>query len=80
MEGILAQRPPSAAFLGVGAAVLEATGSTDLDGKTVAVQGLGSVGYGLAQHLAHAGASLVAADVNRERLARAATELGAETV
>ena len=31
-------------FLGVGATVLEATGSSDLAGKTVAVQGLGSVG------------------------------------
>jgi len=67
-------------FLGVGAAVLEATGSTDLAGKTVALQGLGSVGRGLAEHLVQAGAGLVAADVNRERLARAAAELGAEIV
>ncbi len=67
-------------FLGVGAAVLEATGSSDLAGKTVAVQGLGSVGHGLAEHLVQAGAGLVAADVNRERLARAAAELGAEIV
>ena len=67
-------------FLGVGATVLEATGSSDLEGKTVAVQGLGSVGYALAEHLAHAGARLIAADVNPERLARAAGELGAEIV
>ena len=67
-------------FLGIGAAVLEATGSTDLAGKTVAVQGLGSVGKGLAEHLVQAGASLVATDVDRERLARVADELGAEVV
>nr|MBA3566950.1 Glu/Leu/Phe/Val dehydrogenase [Actinomycetota bacterium] len=67
-------------FLGVGAAMLRAAGSADLAGKTVAVQGLGSVGYGLAEHLARAGARLVAADVNRERVERAIAELGAEVV
>ena len=67
-------------FLGVGAALLEATGSAELSGKTVAVQGLGSVGYGLAESLVRAGARLVAADVNRERVARAVAELGAEVV
>ncbi len=67
-------------FLGVGAALLEATGSTDLAGKTVAVQGLGSVGYGLAEHLVRAGARLVAADVDPERVSRAAGELGAKVV
>jgi len=67
-------------FLGVGAAMLEATGSADLTGKTVAVQGLGSVGYGLAEHLVRSGARLVAADVNRERVERAIAELGAEVV
>ncbi len=67
-------------FLGVGAALLEATGSAELAGRTVAVQGLGSVGYGLAEHLRRAGASLVVADVNPERLAGATAELGAEIV
>ena len=67
-------------FLGVGAALLEATGSADLAGKSVAVQGLGSVGHGLAAHLVQAGASLVAADVDPERLGRVAAELGAESV
>ena len=67
-------------FLGVGATLLEATGSAELAGKAVAVQGLGSVGYGLAEHLRRAGASLVVADVNPERLAGATAELGAEIV
>ena len=38
-------------FLGVGAAELRGLGSADLAGKPVAVQGLGSVGYGLAERL-----------------------------
>lgn len=67
-------------FLGVGAALLEATGSAELVDKTVAVQGLGSVGCGLAEHLVRAGARLVVADVNPERLARTVAELGAEIV
>ncbi|MDQ3671885.1 MAG: leucine dehydrogenase [Actinomycetota bacterium] len=67
-------------FLGVGAALREATGSAELAGKTVAVQGLGSVGYGLAEHLVRAGARLVVADVNAERIARTVAELGAEVV
>ena len=67
-------------FLGVGAALLEATGSPELAGKTVAVQGLGSVGNGLAEHIVRAGARIVAADVNHERVARAVGEFGAEAV
>jgi leucine dehydrogenase len=67
-------------FLGVGATLLEATGSADVADKTVAVQGLGSVGFGLAEHLARAGARVVATDVNRERLSRAVDELGVEVV
>jgi leucine dehydrogenase len=67
-------------FLGLKATVREATGSDDLEGKTVAVQGLGSVGSGLAQHVVGAGAHLVATDVNAERVARAVDELGAEAV
>jgi leucine dehydrogenase len=65
-------------FLGLGAALLEATGSADVADKTVAVQGLGSVGFGLAEHLAGAGARVIATDVNHERLTRAVGELGVE--
>ena len=67
-------------FLGIGAALLEASGDAELAGKTVAVQGLGSVGYGLAEHLVRAGARVIAADVNLERVARAGDELEAEVV
>jgi leucine dehydrogenase len=67
-------------FLGVGAALLEATGSPDVAGKTVAVQGLGSVGLGLTEHLVNAGARILATDVNRERLTSAVEQLGVEAV
>lgn len=67
-------------LLGVGAALLEASGSADLAGRTVAIQGLGSVGYGLAEHLARAGARLLVADVNPQRLDRAVADLGADVV
>jgi leucine dehydrogenase len=67
-------------FLGVGAALLEASGNSDVAGRTVAVQGLGSVGFGLAEHLAVAGARVLATDVNPERMEHAVSELGVEVV
>jgi leucine dehydrogenase len=67
-------------FLGIGAALREATESPELDGRTVAVQGLGSVGFLLARHAAEAGARLVVTDISQERIARAVDELGAEAV
>jgi leucine dehydrogenase len=67
-------------FLGLQAALREATGSSELEGRTVAVQGLGSVGFLLAGHVASAGGRLVVADVNAEHAARAVDELGARLV
>jgi leucine dehydrogenase len=49
-----------------------------LQGARVAVQGLGSVGYRLCEHLHAAGAKLVVSDVNPERVLRAKSALGAE--
>ena len=67
-------------FLGLKAALGFATGSDDLRGVRVAVQGLGSVGYGLAEHLAGAGAELLVADIDADAVARAERELGAQAV
>jgi leucine dehydrogenase len=67
-------------FLALRTTLREATGSDELEGRTVAVQGLGSVGFGLAEHVVQAGARLVAADVRPERVGRAVEELGAEVV
>jgi leucine dehydrogenase len=56
-----------------------AFGSASLDGRSVAVAGLGSVGGQIARMVAAAGASLVVADVD-ERKRALADELGAEWV
>jgi len=55
-------------------------GADSLAGRTVAVQGCGSVGLNLARELRAAGARLLIADVEGERAARAARELDAQVV
>jgi leucine dehydrogenase len=67
-------------FKGLQAAVREVYGSDDLAGKTVAVQGLGNVGYALCEMLREAGAGLVVTDISEEAVLRAKTELGARAV
>ncbi|HEX8447020.1 MAG TPA: Glu/Leu/Phe/Val dehydrogenase dimerization domain-containing protein [Sphingomonas sp.] len=66
-------------FLGVEAAVRRAL-NRDLDGVHVAIQGVGSVGGGLARRLAARGATLTLADVDTDRAARLAEELGGRAV
>lgn len=63
-------------YLGVRAAAKRALGTNDMRGVHVAIQGLGSVGGGLARLLAKDGARLTLADVNRDRAAAMAEELG----
>jgi len=67
-------------FRGMQATAKVAFGSDDLAGKTVAIQGLGSVGYGLAEHLKNVGANLIVTDINDEAVRRATVELGAKAV
>ena len=67
-------------FLGLRATLSEATGSGDPAGRTVAVQGVGSVGFALARLLADAGARLVVADVREANVVRAVTQLPATAV
>ncbi|WP_437827954.1 Glu/Leu/Phe/Val dehydrogenase dimerization domain-containing protein [Sorangium sp. So ce1153] len=52
-------------------------GSDDLAGRTVALQGCGSVGSRLAAELHRTGARLIVADVEAERARHVAAELGA---
>lgn len=66
-------------YLGVKAAAKRALGSEDVKGMHIAIQGVGSVGGGLARYLASEGAKLTLADVNEARAAALADELGAET-
>lgn len=51
-------------------------GHNDLSGRTIAIQGLGSVGYALASMLYRDGANLVIADVNTTTLDRAMSQFG----
>jgi leucine dehydrogenase len=67
-------------FVALSTAVLRKLERSDLKGLRVAVQGLGNVGRRLCEELVAAGATLVVADVDRERVARAVSELGARSV
>ncbi len=67
-------------YLGVKAAAARGLGATDMKGIRVAVQGVGSVGGGLARLLAKDGAVLTLADVDEGRAQALAGELGATAV
>ena len=67
-------------YLGVKAAAARGLGATDMKGVRVAVQGVGSVGGGLARLLAKDGAVLTLADVDEGRAQALAGELGATAV
>lgn len=67
-------------YLGVKAAAQRGLGATDMQGVHVAIQGVGSVGGGLARLLAKDGARLTLADVDAGRAEALAAELGAATV
>lgn len=67
-------------FHGIKAAVKTVHGRSDVEGLTVAVQGLGGVGYHLCRDLNAAGANLVVADVNAKAVERTCDEFGAREV
>jgi leucine dehydrogenase len=67
-------------YLGVQAAAKHALGTDDLTGVHVAIQGVGSVGGGLARYLAAQGAKLTLADVDADRAAALAAELNGNSV
>lgn len=66
-------------FVGLKASVKHRLG-TDLKGVRVAIQGLGHVGYRLAEHLHAEGAELFVTDIFPESVERAEQELGATAV
>ena len=67
-------------YLGVKAAAKRGLGADSMKGVHVAIQGVGSVGGGLAALLARDGAKLTLADVDGDRAAAMAKELGADVV
>jgi len=67
-------------FRGIKQTALRAFGDDDLNGKTIAIQGVGSVGGYAALHLAEAGANLVVTDIDQEALADISKRTGARIV
>ena len=67
-------------FVGAQAAVKHHLQRDSMEGLTVAVQGLGHVGYDYARRLHAAGAKLIVTDIDQAALARAREEFGAEVV
>ncbi|MEH6650192.1 MAG: Glu/Leu/Phe/Val dehydrogenase [Motiliproteus sp.] len=67
-------------FVGLRTAVKHRLGRDDLRGLKVAVQGVGNVGFRLAQHLSAAGAELFVSDIHADQVERAVEQLGATAV
>jgi len=67
-------------YLGIRAAARRTLGSEDMAGVRVAIQGIGSVGGGVARRLAADGAILTLADVDADRVKLLASDIGATAV
>jgi leucine dehydrogenase len=55
-------------------------GSADLQGRTIAIKGVGKVGMSLAERLSEGGCELIVADVDADATDQAAIDLGAKVV
>lgn len=67
-------------YRGIKAAAMEAFGDDSLEGKTIAVQGVGNVAFTLCRHLHEEGAKLIVTDINKASVQRAVDEFGATAV
>jgi leucine dehydrogenase len=67
-------------YVGMKATAKHAWGNDSLEGKTVAVQGVGNVSYNLCRYLHEEGARLIVTDINQESVKRAVEEFGARAV
>ena len=65
-------------YVGMKAAAKEAFGDESLEGKKVAVQGVGNVSFTLCRYLHEEGAKLIVTDINKEAVQRAVEAFGAE--
>ena len=66
--------------LGIRAVLKATTGSDSFEGRHIAVQGLGHVGYEVARFCGDKGARLTVTDITEASVARAVRELGAQAV
>lgn len=67
-------------YRGIQSALNKVFGSPSVRGRTIAIQGLGAVGWRLAEFLFWEGAKLVVADVNSERVKQAKVRFAATDV
>lgn len=67
-------------FAGIRATAQARLGSDDLEGLRIAIQGLGNVGFALAEELHAAGAELLVSDLDPGRVQLAVEQLGAHPV
>lgn len=67
-------------YRGMKAAAKEAWGNDSLEGKVVAVQGVGNVSYNLCRHLHEEGVKLVVTDIHPDNVERAVRDFGAKAV
>ncbi|SDL63192.1 branched-chain amino acid dehydrogenase [Sediminibacillus halophilus] len=67
-------------YKGIKAAAKQAFGTDSLEGKTIAVQGVGNVAFNLCGHLHEEGAQLIVTDINKESVNRAVEAYGAKAV
>jgi leucine dehydrogenase len=64
---------------GMKACCLEVFGDPSLEGRSIAIQGVGKVGYALCGYLVEQGAKVTIADVDLDNLGRAVADFGVET-
>jgi leucine dehydrogenase len=67
-------------FHGIRACLEVVYGSPDVKDRTVAIQGVGAVGYHLASYLHDGGAKLLYADISERNLARCLEEFGGQVI
>src|SRR5690606_24400175 len=67
-------------YRGMKAAAKEAFGTDSLEGKIIAVQGVGNVAYTLCKYLHEEGAKLIVTDINKEAVERAVNDFGATAI
>jgi leucine dehydrogenase len=84
-EGAAASGDPSpltarGVYLGICEVAKRQFGTDDLSGRTIAVQGVGSVGRYVCDHLAAAGAKLIITDIDEAALAAVSKRTGATIV
>ena len=67
-------------FAGIRTTAMARLGSDNLEGLRVAIQGLGNVGYALAEQLHAAGAELLVSDIDHGKVQLAMEQLGAHPI